>query len=60
MTTVALFVLSRLCVVILDSRPVGEVLGEAQRLAKCWRVKEVIGYLSQDTSAYGVDVKHKA
>jgi len=41
----------------LDSRPVGEVLGEAQRLANAG-VKELL-VISQDTSAYGVDVKHK-
>jgi len=41
----------------LDSRPVGDVLGEAQRLAKAG-VKELL-VISQDTSAYGVDVKHK-
>jgi len=41
----------------LDSRPVGDVLGEAQRLANAG-VKELL-VISQDTSAYGVDVKHK-
>ena len=41
----------------LVSRPVGDVLGEAQRLVKAG-VKEVL-VISQDTSAYGVDVKHK-
>jgi len=41
----------------LDSRPVGDVLGEAQRLVKAG-VKELL-VISQDTSAYGVDVKHK-
>jgi len=41
----------------LDSRPVGEVLGEAQRLVNAG-VKELL-VISQDTSAYGVDVKHK-
>lgn len=41
----------------LDSRPVGEVLGEARRLANAG-VKELL-VISQDTSAYGVDVKHK-
>jgi len=41
----------------LDSRPVGEVLGEAKRLANAG-VKELL-VISQDTSAYGVDVKHK-
>lgn len=39
------------------SRPVGEVLGEAQRLTKAG-VKELL-VISQDTSAYGVDVKYK-
>lgn len=41
----------------LDSRPIGDVLGEAQRLVKAG-VKELL-IISQDTSAYGVDVKHK-
>ncbi|GAA0790792.1 MULTISPECIES: 30S ribosomal protein S12 methylthiotransferase RimO [Pseudomonadati] len=41
----------------LDSRPIGDVLGEAQRLVKAG-VKELL-VISQDTSAYGVDVKHK-
>ncbi|WP_448211106.1 30S ribosomal protein S12 methylthiotransferase RimO [Colwellia sp. MEBiC06753] len=41
----------------LDSRPIGDVLGEAKRLAAAG-VKEVL-VISQDTSAYGVDVKHK-
>lgn len=41
----------------LDSRKVGEVLGEAQRLVNAG-VKELL-VISQDTSAYGVDVKHK-
>ncbi|GAA6172028.1 30S ribosomal protein S12 methylthiotransferase RimO [Colwellia sp. KU-HH00111] len=41
----------------LDSRPVGDVLGEAKRLANAG-VKELL-IISQDTSAYGVDVKHK-
>ncbi|WP_395344037.1 30S ribosomal protein S12 methylthiotransferase RimO [Ningiella sp. W23] len=41
----------------LISRPVGEVLGEAQRL-KAAGVKELL-VISQDTSAYGVDVKYK-
>ncbi|PCI62502.1 MAG: 30S ribosomal protein S12 methylthiotransferase RimO [Gammaproteobacteria bacterium] len=41
----------------LDSRPVGDVLGEAQRLVDAG-VKELL-VISQDTSAYGVDVKHK-
>ena len=41
----------------LDSRPVGDVLGEAKRLKNAG-VKELL-VISQDTSAYGVDVKHK-
>jgi len=41
----------------LDSRPVGDVLGEAKRLVNAG-VKELL-VISQDTSAYGVDVKHK-
>lgn len=41
----------------LDSRPIGNVLDEAQRLASAG-VKELL-VISQDTSAYGVDVKHK-
>ncbi|MDN7130401.1 30S ribosomal protein S12 methylthiotransferase RimO [Pseudidiomarina terrestris] len=41
----------------LISRPVGDVLAEAQRLANAG-VKELL-VISQDTSAYGVDVKHK-
>lgn len=41
----------------LVSRPVGEVLDEAKRL-KDAGVKEVL-VISQDTSAYGVDVKHR-
>ena len=41
----------------LVSRPVGEVLGEASRL-KAAGVKELL-VISQDTSAYGVDVKYK-
>lgn len=41
----------------LDSRPIGDVLGEAQRLVNAG-VKELL-IISQDTSAYGVDVKHK-
>ncbi len=41
----------------LVSRPVGEVLDEAQRLVKAG-VKEVL-VISQDTSAYGVDLKYK-
>ena len=41
----------------LVSRPVGEVLDEAQRLKNAG-VKELL-VISQDTSAYGVDVKHR-
>ncbi|MDF2178873.1 30S ribosomal protein S12 methylthiotransferase RimO [Aliiglaciecola sp. CAU 1673] len=41
----------------LVSRPIGEVLDEAQRL-KAAGVKELL-IISQDTSAYGVDVKHQ-
>ncbi|MEL0167482.1 MAG: 30S ribosomal protein S12 methylthiotransferase RimO [Pseudomonadaceae bacterium] len=41
----------------LVSRPVGEVLSEAERLAKAG-VKEVL-VISQDTSAYGVDIKYR-
>ncbi len=41
----------------LDSRPVGDVLSEAQRLKNAG-VKELL-IISQDTSAYGVDVKHR-
>jgi len=41
----------------LVSRPVGEVLSEAKRL-KAAGVNEIL-VISQDTSAYGVDVKHK-
>ncbi|MBU1282842.1 MAG: 30S ribosomal protein S12 methylthiotransferase RimO [Gammaproteobacteria bacterium] len=41
----------------LVSRPVGEVLSEAERLVKSG-VKELL-VISQDTSAYGVDVKYK-
>jgi len=39
------------------SRPVGEVLGEAERLARAG-VKELL-VISQDTSAYGVDTKYR-
>jgi ribosomal protein S12 methylthiotransferase len=39
----------------LVSRPIGDVLGEAQRLFEAG-VKELL-VISQDTSAYGVDVK---
>lgn len=41
----------------LVSRPVGEVLSEAERLVKAG-VKEVL-VISQDTSAYGVDIKYR-
>ena len=41
----------------LVSRPVGDVLGEAQRLFGSG-VKELL-VVSQDTSAYGVDVKYR-
>ena len=41
----------------LVSRPVGEVLDEAERLVKAG-VKELL-VVSQDTSAYGVDVKYR-
>jgi len=41
----------------LVSRPVGDVLGEAKRL-KAAGVNELL-VISQDTSAYGVDVKYK-
>lgn len=41
----------------LVSRPVGDVLDEAQRLKNAG-VKELL-VISQDTSAYGVDVKNK-
>ncbi|WP_237068201.1 30S ribosomal protein S12 methylthiotransferase RimO [Microbulbifer guangxiensis] len=41
----------------LVSRPVGEVLGEAERLVNAG-VKELL-VISQDTSAYGVDLKYK-
>ncbi len=41
----------------LVSRPVGEVLEEAQTLAKAG-VKELL-VISQDTSAYGVDAKYR-
>jgi ribosomal protein S12 methylthiotransferase len=40
----------------LVSRPIGEVLTEAERLAKAG-VKEIL-VISQDTSAYGVDLKY--
>ncbi len=41
----------------LDSRPIGSVLDEAKRLVEAG-VKELL-VISQDTSAYGVDVKHR-
>ena len=41
----------------LVSRPIGDVLGEAQRLLDAG-VKELL-VISQDTSAYGVDVKFR-
>src|SRR5512135_2147513 len=41
----------------LVSRPIGEVLREAENLVK-QGVKEIL-VISQDTSAYGVDVKYK-
>ena len=41
----------------LVSRPIGDVLGEAQRLFE-EGVKELL-VVSQDTSAYGVDVKYR-
>jgi len=42
----------------LDSRPIGEVLREAENLARAG-VKEIL-VISQDTSAYGVDLKYAA
>jgi ribosomal protein S12 methylthiotransferase len=41
----------------LVSRPIGDVMGEAERLAAAG-VKELL-VISQDTSAYGVDLKYK-
>lgn len=41
----------------LDSREIGSILDEAQRLVNAG-VKELL-VISQDTSAFGVDVKHK-
>jgi ribosomal protein S12 methylthiotransferase len=41
----------------LDSRPVGKVLSEAERLVDSG-VKELL-VISQDTSAYGVDLKYR-
>jgi ribosomal protein S12 methylthiotransferase len=42
----------------LVSRPIGEVMQEAENLAKAG-VKEIL-VISQDTSAYGVDVKYRS
>jgi len=42
----------------LDSRPAGDVLGEAERLVAAG-VKELL-VISQDTSAYGLDLKYAA
>ena len=42
----------------LNSRPVGEVLREAEQLVRAG-VKEIL-VISQDTSAYGVDLKYAA
>ena len=41
----------------LSSRPIGEVMQEAENLVKAG-VKEIL-VISQDTSAYGVDVKYR-
>ncbi len=41
----------------LVSRPIGEVMREAENLVK-QGVKELL-IVSQDTSAYGVDVRYK-
>jgi len=41
----------------LVSRPIGDVMDEAQRLVKAG-VKELL-IISQDTSAYGVDIKYR-
>ena len=41
----------------LVSRPIGEVMQEAENLAKAG-VKEIL-VISQDTSAYGVDIKYR-
>ncbi len=41
----------------LVSRPVGDVIGEAERLVNAG-VRELL-VISQDTSAYGVDVRHR-
>ncbi len=42
----------------LVSRPIGEVMAEAERLAQAG-VKELL-VISQDTSAYGTDIKYQA
>ncbi|MFK7160842.1 30S ribosomal protein S12 methylthiotransferase RimO [Marinospirillum sp. MEB164] len=42
----------------LVSRPIGDVLGEAERLVKAG-VQELL-VVSQDTSAYGVDLKYRS
>jgi len=42
----------------LVSRPIGEVMGEAEKLVAAG-VKELL-VISQDTSAYGVDLKYRA
>jgi ribosomal protein S12 methylthiotransferase len=42
----------------LVSRPVGEVMDEAERLATAG-VREIM-VISQDTSAYGIDIKYRA
>lgn len=41
----------------LVSRPIGDVMDEAQRLVDAG-VKELL-VISQDTSAYGVDIKYR-
>lgn len=41
----------------LVSRPIGQVMSEAERLVKAG-VKEIL-VISQDTSAYGVDIKYR-
>jgi ribosomal protein S12 methylthiotransferase len=42
---------------LLASRPIGDVMGEAERLMKAG-VRELL-VISQDTSAYGVDLRYK-
>ncbi len=42
----------------LVSRPIGEVMAEAERLAQAG-VKELL-VISQDTSAYGIDIKYRS